>query len=108
MKLIFSAQIVAFHGRVAAFIKGHAIDACEDLDFPRFPSDFDDERGFEEILFFNADPAETEFLKDFQQALGVRFADRSKEINTPRVSRKSIKADRVASHDEILNGLFFQ
>lgn len=62
----------------------------------------------EEILFFNADPAETEFLEDFHQSLGVRFAHRNKETHIPCVSRKSVKADRVASYDEILNGLFFQ
>jgi hypothetical protein len=70
----FLAQIVSFYCRFAAFIKGHAIDASEDLDLSRFPSDFDDERGLEEILFFNAGLAETEFLEDFHQKLGVRLA----------------------------------
>jgi hypothetical protein len=78
------------------------------LDFSRFPSDFDDKRGLEEILFFNANLTETEFLEDFHQALGVRLINGYKEINIARVSRKSVKADGVASNDKILNGLFFQ
>jgi len=58
--------------------------------------------------FFNAYLAETEFLEDFHQSLGVRLANRYKEINISRVSRKSMKADRIAFNDMLLNGLFFQ
>jgi hypothetical protein len=58
--------------------------------------------------FFYAYLAETEFLEDFHQALRARPAYRYKEINISHVSRKSMKADRVAFNDKLLNGIFFQ
>jgi SPP1 gp7 family putative phage head morphogenesis protein len=39
----YCATIIVFHCGFAAFLEGHAVDPCEDLDFSGFPPDFDNE-----------------------------------------------------------------
>ena len=89
-----------------ALLKAHSVNAGENLNFPRFPADFNYEGRLQKVLPFDTNSAKTKIIKNPDQLFCVLLIDADEKINVASISGKPVKSYRIAAHDEVLNGLF--
>ena len=71
------------HRALHALLKAHSVNAGENLNFPRFPADFNYEGRLQKVLPFDTNSAKTKSIKNPDQLFCVLLIDADKKTLSP-------------------------
>jgi len=92
-----------FHSTGETFVKNHTINACENLDLPGFPPDFDHEILCQKIIWPKTDVSKTEVRKNLHKFRRISFTDSDEKIQIPGEAGESMQSNRVAADNKVIN-----